>query len=463
MAGFLTYTNGQLKTSRVAALVFTALLTVLALVFYINKSIDYSLVAVTHVFEPEASDMVEKPPATSRNTELSEPEKPKTAEHTPTMDSRDAPERAREAKRLPGIQKRAERAPPETAFPVNAEQNVKEQEVKMEKDHVKAADTVPPDDPHPPRTENTETTKSKAQRDRPVKSMNRHEETAKQEKSSPGTRETISPVDDLPDVPAKIALPSLQEKVPEAEPLSSSIDIAEKVHRLTAKDDRPRHHDLPHRSQAVETANLPVFDTSHGVKEITVDHQQYMKLFHSWRTSGNGAKDTKKIPLRVENLRNTFALFQMKPIAVINGHAFLDLTDGTRVTEQSLDEYSTTVFQVRRPRDTWREALTAAGIGQKDRVEIRYYMYDFVRNAIYNRANQAVSWCKDQGLIQGDLPASDIDVLGRAYVINQHGGGRFGVVVPVSIDIKDGKTVAVDPICLRGQPDVEVLLNAGLL
>jgi hypothetical protein len=199
------------------------------------------------------------------------------------------------------------------------------------------------------------------------------------------------------------------------------------------------------------------------VKEITVDHQQYMKLFHSWRTSGNGAKDTKKIPLRVENLRNTFALFQMKPIAVINGHAFLDLTDGTRVTEQSLDEYSTTVFQVRRPRDTWREALTAAGIGQKDRVEIRYYMYDFVRNAIYNRANQAVSWCKDQGLIQGDLPASDIDVLGRAYVINQHGWGRFGVVVPVSIDIKDGKTVAVDPICLRGQPDVEVLLNAGLL
>ena len=39
--------------------------------------------------------------------------------------------------------------------------------------------------------------------------------------------------------------------------------------------------------------------------------------------------------MRVENLRDSYDLFQMKPVAVTRGKAFFDLTDGTRVAEKS--------------------------------------------------------------------------------------------------------------------------------
>ena len=183
----------------------------------------------------------------------------------------------------------------------------------------------------------------------------------------------------------------------------------------------------------------------------------------SWRASGNGEGETEKIPLRVQNLREAYELFQMKVIAVVNGDTFLDLSDGAQVSEASLSEYSTTLFLVDRPWDKWAEALTRAGVRRDQQVEVRYYMYDFVKKAIYARVNRAVSWCKGNGLMAKDLPAASLDVLGRAYVINRQGGGRFGVFVPVSVETRDGKIVAVDPACFRGQPDVEALERAGLL
>jgi hypothetical protein len=56
-----------------------------------------------------------------------------------------------------------------------------------------------------------------------------------------------------------------------------------------------------------------------------------------------------------------------------------------------------------------------------------------------------------------------VDVLGRAFVIKQQGGGRFGVFVPVSLDTIDGQTIPIDPICFADQPDVQALQTAGLL
>ena len=198
-------------------------------------------------------------------------------------------------------------------------------------------------------------------------------------------------------------------------------------------------------------------------REITVAQREYKALFHSWQMAGKKGKGDQKPPLRVENLRNTFDLFQMKPVAVIRGKTFFDLTDGTRVAEKALAEYSTTVFLVDRPWDKWGKALAAAGIRQGDQFEVRYYMYDFIKDAIYSRANQAFSWCRERGLVPADIPASATDILGRAYVINRQGGGRFGVFVPVSLNTKDGRSVVVDPACFRGQADVDALRKAGVL
>ena len=198
-------------------------------------------------------------------------------------------------------------------------------------------------------------------------------------------------------------------------------------------------------------------------REVTVDQKRYKDLFNTWRMAGKKGKGKDTLPLRVENLRDSYELFQMKPVAVIRGNAFFDLTDGTRVAEKSLEEYSATVFRVDRPWDKWGKALAASGIRRGEKVEVRYYMYDFVKDAIYARVNQAFSWCRKTGLISKDLPSTSVDVLGRAYVINRQGGGRFGVFVPVSLDTGDGRKFMVDPACFQGQADVDTLRQAGLL
>jgi len=294
--------------------------------------------------------------------------------------------------------------------------------------------------------------------------VKRPEETTGDEKAVQSRLETIRRTIAHQDSLTKVAGKSEEGTSKQLEASSKGLDISEKLNRLTALSKQPKKKDLPQISKGMQELQKPEsLDAERSKRGITVDQKQYMALFHSWRTAGNKAQDKEKIPLRVENLRNTFELFQMKPIAVIKGHSFLDLTDGTRVAERALNEYSTTVFLVDRPWDKWNEALAAAGVRRGDSVEVRYYMYDFVKNAIYARVKQAFSWCKDRGLIKTDSPAAGVDVLGRTYVIKRQGGGRFGVFVPVSLDIKDGHTVAIDPVCFRGQSDVEALRGAGLL
>jgi hypothetical protein len=153
----------------------------------------------------------------------------------------------------------------------------------------------------------------------------------------------------------------------------------------------------------------------------------------------------------------------MKPVAVLRGNIFIDLTDGTRLPERALDEYSSTVFLVEGPWDKWEDALKSAGVRQSDKFEVRYYMYDFIKNAIFTRANQAFDWLKAQGRIGRDVKPDGVDILGRAYVIKRQEGGRFGVFVPVSVSVRDGRVVSIDPACFAGQADIAALRTAGLL
>lgn len=473
MSGLLTYKNGRLKTGRVAILVFVALLVMFAMAFKINKSVDRALVAVKHVFEPEEIQPSRQTPPVSQDVARVEPEKSETVRQKEAIVLEEArgeekkevePTFDRKAEKETKKQEIAESSPVEDVVQAKDEQKEKIAEAKTARDLAGAAESVSPDAQRQEHDEGTQNKVSEEQRIKPVVVTKRPEETTGDEKAVQSRLETIRHTIANQDSLAKIAGKSEEGTSKQLESSPKGLDISEKLNRVTALSEQPKKKDLPQISKAMQELQKPEsFDADRSKREITVDQKQYMALFHGWCNSGNGAEGKEKIPLRVENLRNAFELFQMKPIAVIRGHSFLDLTDGTRVAERSLDEYSTTVFLVDRPWDKWNDALAVAGVRRGDTVEVRYYMYDFVKNAIYARVNQAFSWCKDQGLIKTDSPAAGVDVLGRAYVIKRQGGGRFGVFVPVSLDIKDGHTVAIDPVCFRGQSDVEALRDAGLL
>jgi len=477
MAGLFTNKDGRLKTGRVAILVFAGLLMALGMLFKINSSVDPVLLAVKHVFEPAEVQPIREKPAVKKAIARVEPAKDKEAEQKSAqvpdetltekkkkVDLEKDPtpvEAARTGEKLATAEPPAKdtaKVEPETKSPDLEKPNAGQE---VEKALAEAAKTPPSD-------------VRKQDKERPVQKEESAWEKvgqilAKQSKVPPETEMAIpgKPETDGRIVfdhvgLAKIARESSVEEPEEQK--SKTINLSEKLNHLTAAPEQPKDKGRSETSKTPGSLRKTNFlDANPDKREVTVDQKQYKALFHSWRVAGKERKGKEKTPLRVENLRNTYDLFQMKPVAVIRGNAFLDLSDGTRVAEKSLEEYSTTVFLVDRPWDKWGKALASAGIRRGDRFEVRYYMYDFIKDAIYARVNQAFSWCSETGLIPGDLPAGAVDVLGRAYVINRQGGGRFGVFVPVSLDTKDGRTVAVDPVCFRGQADVETLREAGVL
>lgn len=199
---------------------------------------------------------------------------------------------------------------------------------------------------------------------------------------------------------------------------------------------------------------------------VTVDKQQYLQLFKAWRNSGQNeppeGQTPDKITLRVENLREVYELFQMKPVVKFKG-LFIDLENNTRIPEEALSQYSNTVFLVDDPWSKWEAELAAAGIKKTEAIDVRYYMYGFVRNAIYARAGKAFAWSRAHELTAQQINPADAEISGKAFVINQDGGGKFGVFVPLTMALKDGRTTSISPTCFQGEKDVETLITAGLL
>ncbi|MCF6179831.1 MAG: hypothetical protein L3J63_10655 [Geopsychrobacter sp.] len=200
--------------------------------------------------------------------------------------------------------------------------------------------------------------------------------------------------------------------------------------------------------------------TGETTPSVRVDKKEYRRLFKAWQSAGGEKVEGEKPALRVENLRQTFDSFNMKPVALKGTNAF-DLQDGTRLPEGLLKNYAATVFEVKNPWQDWGAGLKKLGLKQGSSIEVRYYMYDFIHNAIYARSQQAIVWAKAQGLLAAD--AQGVEVRGRAYQIKQQGGGRFGVFVPQQILTVSGKQIKVAPSAFAGQPDIEQLQQSGLL
>ncbi len=200
-------------------------------------------------------------------------------------------------------------------------------------------------------------------------------------------------------------------------------------------------------------------------ERLTLSSKDYFDAYNQWQAQGQHLdKDKKPVPLRIQHLETVYDLFQMKVVALKNKTPHTDLSDGSRVAGPSLSEFSTTCFVVSNPWEKWGKALEDSGFNKKDDVQVRYYTYEFVRNAIYARAMAAFEWSLGKKGLALTTDPSRADVLGEVYAVHKDGGGRFGVFVPRRVDFQSQESVEIDvPDCFEGQKDIEALVKAGLL
>jgi len=198
---------------------------------------------------------------------------------------------------------------------------------------------------------------------------------------------------------------------------------------------------------------------------LSLPSEEYFEVYKQWQVQGKSLdKDKKLVALRIQNLEKVYELFQMKVVALKSNQPHTDLGDGSRVAGPSLEEFSTTCFVVSDPWEKWGEALKGSGFSKGDDIQVRYYTYDFVRNAIYARAMKAFEYSLAKKGLPGTTDPSQADVLGEVYTINKNGGGQFGVFVPKRVDFQSQGSVEIDPMaCFKGQKDIEALYHAGLL
>lgn len=204
----------------------------------------------------------------------------------------------------------------------------------------------------------------------------------------------------------------------------------------------------------------------HSSQPLSLDSEAYFTLMKAWAASGkntSSAQTESSIPLEVENLHQCYALFQMKVIAVnVKGQLF-DLVDGSRLPQQALDDYSSTVISVEHPWQHWQGELKRAKFKHHDTVQVRYYMYPFVRNAIYARCQQGFEWCKQRGFIDADTQPEQVDIVGKTFEIQRNGGGKFGVFVPQTLTTAAGEQITISPAAFDGQADIVALQQFGVL
>jgi hypothetical protein len=223
----------------------------------------------------------------------------------------------------------------------------------------------------------------------------------------------------------------------------------------------------PKRALPVPAAT-PNPDAKAGVSgtppEITVSKDQYYKLHKAWRQAGKSDRNPDRlIPLRIENLRQAYNFLQMKPVVLRSDGSCIDLSDGRHLPPASLDRFSAIVIRVSEPWEKWGTELKRAGLRPGDKFEVRYYLYDFVRRALYARVNQAYDWARQRGLLASATRPDEVDVLGRAYVVSRSGGGSFGVFVPRFLSTRNGRTVKIDPQAFGPAPEVAALRQAGVI
>ncbi len=493
MARFFSHKDGRLRTGRVAFLVFVGFMVCLGAVFQMSKPINETVVRVKHVFEPQ-EDVEVKKEETSQQTKEQPPvedkriEKKQAALNAPVKVEKpsDMTREEPEQKEPPAekLYKNPDQGAPEAAEASMPEKDVKKEvlaeeapqenarsdstaQTMEEPEALKEADLAENKTTNIVRKEITkEEPPEAAPEEAPLEENTDIQKTKLADTGIMKLRESFNGENtEVKKTPEKLLGKDLKldtgaEKKTEKE---NDIDITGKLGKLLEDDNTGKTVKEKISTESIVsdagTGSRPVADSD---TSITVESAEYMTLLKGWQSAGKKFDGDTRIPLSVENLENVYELFQMKPVAITGGR-FIDLKDGAVIQENVLEPYSSTVFEVDRPWEKWGTGLKRAGIEEGRKVDVRYYMYGFIRNAIYSRVGMCFECMKSKGLIpEGTMP-DEVDVLGRVYAVNRKGGGSFGVFVPLTIYTKDGKAVEVDSGCFDGQPDITALKTAGVL
>lgn len=228
--------------------------------------------------------------------------------------------------------------------------------------------------------------------------------------------------------------------------------------RHTTKDiEKNIYHDNA-KSQTMEGFRLA--RTGSGPVSPSV----YKEVYSAWMASG-GDNNTPiaNIDLRIVKLRELYPLFQMKPIAVVDQSRYIDLESGDILDRAALNDYSGTVFEAASPWEKWGETLKRLHVSSKSSVTIRYYMYDFIKKAIFARAGKAKDWARDKGLISEESMETGLVIIGRGLRVQQAGGGEFAIFIPETIMASHGKEIRVPNAVFRHEEDISLLENHTLL
>lgn len=246
--------------------------------------------------------------------------------------------------------------------------------------------------------------------------------------------------------------PSSQTPPLSAEEKTKTIDSPEKTLPLERKT-----------ATIKETPSLKISREKQA--QLALDPDKYFEMYQQWQAQGeNSNKKSTRIGLKIHDLKNLYDLFQMKAVVVKEGVPHTDLENFSRVAAAALTEFSTTCFIVSDPWEKWGSALKDSGFSPADDIEIRYYTYEFVRNAIYARAVKAFECGLEVLNLPEDTDPSTADVSGKVYALNKKGGGSFGVFVPQRVDFQAKGSVQIDPLaCFKGHKDIEALSQAGIL
>lgn len=249
---------------------------------------------------------------------------------------------------------------------------------------------------------------------------------------------------------------ALKKPSPQTAPLSSE----EKTNTIASLE-----KNLPFKRKTATIKEMPSLKISREKQtQLELDPDQYFEMYRQWQAQGETSNEKSTlIGLKIYDLKNVYDLFQMKAVVVKGGIPHTDLEDFSRVAAAALTEFSSTCFIVSNPWEKWGSALTNAGFSRADDIEIRYYTYEFVRNAIYARTVKAFEWGREALNLPEDTDPSTADVSGTVYALNKKGGGSFGVFVPQRVDFQSEGSVHIDPLaCFKGYKDIEALSQAGI-
>lgn len=445
--------TNRLKVTRITLLVFMVLLLVFSGVYKVTRSVNQVLVKIEHVFEPEPENAIEK----ASSEVVSKPIPPKPEDTAP--ESKPLPEKAVEkvAEVKPEPKPEPKTEPPEAKVAQTPVEPEKRQPSKAVEPEPAAAplktlelETAASETPAPPANDKPEQKPSSPDKSEPEKAA---------ERLAARTLAARLPQDRTPKEQSVDKKPVQLMTEADIQMLRQGGPASEKIEQTPEKGVRivtGKMQDMMDRSKSEKP----------GAKgEVTLPSRDYFEVFRQWQASGEKLdKDKSLVALRIENLEQVYDLFQMKVVAVKEGKPHTDLVDRTRIAENSLSDFSSTCFLVSSPWEKWGDSLKESGFNKDDKIQIRYYTYNIVRNAIYARAMQAFEWSVKQNNLPQDIKPGDADVLGEVHALKRKGGGSFGVFVPRRVDFAGHGSVKIDPlVCFAGQKDIEALSNAGLL